>query len=322
MLEHGSMFLGTGTFNPMIAVVFPGQGSQRPGMGKSFFDTSSAARLVFQTVVEATGIDVCNVCFELDEETLRQTENAQIALYTSALAGWAAFREQAPEIIVNISAGHSIGEYAALAASGVYSVADGARLVQKRGALMSSAAHGTMAAVLGLEKSLLEEACASVEGIAVVANDNCPGQLVISGEVAAVEAAGIKAKEMGAKRVLPLNVSGAFHSPLMTECASEMAKELARYSPTEGAFPVISNVLAEPNLDVKRWPQLLKTQLESPVRWTESMQWMIAQGITHQIEIGGGEVLSGLMKRTDKSIQTFAIQDSESLATVISGLQS
>ena len=108
----------------------------------------------------------------------------------------------------------------------------------------------------------------------------------------------------------------------MNECASEMAKELARYSPTEGAFPVISNVLAEPNLDVKRWPQLLKTQLESPVRWTESMQWMIANGITHQIEIGGGEVLSGLMKRTHKSIQTFAIQDSESLATVISGLQS
>ena len=309
----------------MLTVVFPGQGSQRQGMGKTFYEGSAAAREVFETISEATGIDVNHVCFELDEETLRQTQNAQIALFTASVAGWAAFREAAPGVVVDYVAGHSIGEYVALAASGVYSIADAARLVKKRGQVMAEAgtvSPGTMAAVLGLERAKLEEACASVDGIAVVANDNCPGQLVISGELEAVRAAGAKAQELGAKRVLPLNVSGAFHSPLMALPAAEMAIALAAVAPGVGAIPVIANVLAEPNADDTQWPNLLKTQLESPVRWTESMQWMIAKGVTQYVEIGAGEVLCGLMKRTDRAIRTLAIQDIDSPNAALSEIQS
>jgi [acyl-carrier-protein] S-malonyltransferase len=297
----------------MIAVVFPGQGSQKPGMGKELYESSTEARAVFEAVGGAVGTDVAKLCFESDEETLRQTQNAQLALYTCGLAAWRALGQTAGVVA---TAGHSVGEYAALAAAGVLSLEDGARLVRTRGELMArsgSQRPGTMAAVLGLGKEDLEVACAEAGGVVVVANDNCPGQLVISGEVEAVGKAGELASAKGAKRVLPLNVSGAFHSPLMDEPAKEMAQALAQVAFQAGSLRVYSNVTSEPVAEPSQWPTLLENQLKSPVRWTESVQNMLRDGIMTFIECGGGEVLSGLIRRTDKGATTLSVGDTASL---------
>jgi [acyl-carrier-protein] S-malonyltransferase len=226
----------------MLAVVFPGQGSQSPGMGKPLFESSVAAKSVFEAVSAAVGRDVADLCFNSDEETLRQTQNAQIALYTVGLAAFAALREAAPDLPVKATAGHSVGEYAALAAAGVLDVAEGARLVHARGETMAQAPSGTMAAVLGLERGAVEEVLQAARGVVVVANDNCPGQLVISGEVAVVAEVSDALKEKGAKRVLPLNVSGAFHSPLMDDSAKTMAGHLAGATFHTSEVKVYSNV--------------------------------------------------------------------------------
>lgn len=286
-------------------------------MGRELCDHYPGANAVFDLVSEATGRDLRDICWNSDEDTLRRTENAQIALYTCGLAAFRALRAGAPEISISFCAGHSIGEYAALSAAGWLTAEDGARLVKKRGELMAESGRqhpGTMAAILGLDREPLEAVCASVDGIVVVANDNCPGQLVISGEVNAVRQASEKALEAGAKRALPLNVSGGFHSPLMTEPSIEMGKSLRDVSFAPGSIPVISNVIAAPGED---WPELLEAQLRSPVRWTETMQFMVAAGVTLQLECGSGEVLGGLMKRTDKSVRSVAIQDSASLSDAL-----
>ena len=306
----------------MIAVVFPGQGSQSPGMGKALFDTIPAAREVFDRVGSAVGRDVAALCFDSDEETLRQTENAQIALFAVSLAAYEAWKTQGGR--ADVMAGHSVGEYAALAASGVYSLEDAARLVQTRGKVMAAAgkaAPGTMAAVLGLERELLEAACKEAGGIVVVANDNCPGQLVISGETEAVARAGELAKAKGAKRVVPLNVSGAFHSPLMEGPAAAMAEALSKVTPRQGSVPVVSNVTAEPVFDAGQWPSLLERQLRSPVRWTESIQRMRQDGATTFVECGSGEVLSGLIRRIDKEAKTVRVSDPASLEHAIGEVQ-
>lgn len=303
----------------MIAVVFPGQGSQSPGMGKALFDANSESRGVFDRVSAAVGRDVAALCFERDEETLRRTENAQIALYTVSLAAYAALHSGAPGVSVSAAAGHSVGEYAALAAAGVYSLEDGAKLVAERGRLMAGAKAGGMAAVLGLDRDLVEAACREAGGVVVVANDNCPGQLVISGEIDAVGRAGELAKARGAKRVLPLNVSGAFHSPLMADAAAKMARALAGVPPQTGIFPVYSNVTAETVDDPRAWPDLLERQLKSPVRWTETIQNMRRDGISTFIECGSGEVLSGLIRRIDKEAATAKVTDPQSLEALRAG---
>jgi len=296
----------------MIAAVFPGQGSQKPGMGRSLVETNAAAKEVFHRVSQAVGLDMEALCFESDEETLRQTQNAQLALFTCGVAAFRAYGADKVDVV----AGHSVGEYAALVAAGVFSLEDGARLVQTRGQLMarSGQSHpGTMAAVLGLDRAALDEVCAEAEGIVVVANDNCPGQLVISGEVEAVKKAGELAVAKGAKRVLPLNVSGAFHSPLMAEPAREMG--IALQAATLGALgkPVYGNVTAQPVGDASEVPNLLERQLASPVRWTESIQNMAADGVDTIVEFGVGEVLCGLIRRIDKSIKTGSVQDAAGL---------
>lgn len=283
----------------MIAAIFPGQGSQTPGMGKDVFDAANAAREVFENVSATLGFDVAELCFESDEETLRATNNAQIALYTVGVASYAA-----SEFAADVFAGHSIGEYAALVCSGTLSLEDGARLVQKRGELMASAGDltpGTMAAVLGLEIPIITETLAKVDGIVVVANDNCPGQTVISGAVEAVASAIPLLQEAGAKRVLPLNVSGAFHSPLMTEPSRQMAQALANTVFQKGK-PVYANVTTKPIEDPSDWRQTLEQQLRDQVRWTDSVRNMIADGVTEFIEFGPGEVLCGMLKRIDKTV--------------------
>ena len=277
----------------MVAYVFPGQGSQKPGMGVNLPPDT------FDEVSEAVGMDVRKLCLESDEDTLRQTQNAQITLFT---CGVAAFRTVNPAGEW-VTAGHSVGEYAALAVSGVLSVADAARAVQRRGALMATAGSirpGTMAAVLGLERESIQAVLDGIDGTVVIANDNCPGQLVISGEVDAVGAAATQLTAAGAKRVLPLNVSGAFHSPLMDGPASELGAFLAELTFNPPAVPIYANVTAQPEAD--GWPDRLVEQLKSPVRWTEIVQAMVADGVTEVVELGGGEVLLGLIKRIDKSL--------------------
>lgn len=283
----------------MIAAIFPGQGSQTPGMGKPLFDGFQSARNVFQAVSSATGIDVEKVCFEYDEETLRRTDNAQIALFTVGVASYQVYLQNGGQK-AEVFAGHSIGEYAALVASGALELADGAKLVQKRGQLMAQAKSGGMAAVLGLDIPAIESVLKDIEGTVVVANDNCPGQVVISGSKEAVELASPALVSAGAKRVLPLNVSGAFHSPLMQEASEEFEKavEGISFSPAR----VFSNVTSEEITNSSLWNSLLPQQLRGRVRWTESAQNMIAAGVTEFIEFGVGEVLCGMLKRIDKTV--------------------
>ncbi len=307
----------------MIAVVFPGQGSQAPGMGKELFEASPEARDVFQRVEKSIGIDVAKLCFESDEETLRFTQNAQIALFTTSLAAFAALESSLTPIEmsrIGATAGHSVGEYAALTAAGVYSLEEGARLVHTRGRLMADVGKtspGTMAAVLGLSRDILESACLEAGGVVVVANDNCPGQLVISGDKDAVGRASELAKAQGAKRVLPLNVSGAFHSPLMDSAASEMAVALGKIPPKEAHIAVYSNVTSEPVSEASHWPSLLERQLKSPVRWTETVEHLRRDGVKLFIECGWGDVLGGLIRRTDKESSVAKVADPASLETAM-----
>jgi [acyl-carrier-protein] S-malonyltransferase len=310
----------------MFAVVFPGQGSQKPGMGRELHDAFASARRVFDEASEAIGADVRKVCFELDEDTLRQTQNAQIALYVCGVAAYAAFREAGgPQ--ADLAAGHSIGEYAALAAAEIVSVADGARLVAVRGRVMAESGRerpGGMAAVLGLERDRLEEVCreASAGGeVVVVANDNCPGQLVVSGDKAAVERACALATQAGAKRAIPLNVSGAFHSPLMEEPARRMGEALKAASFSVGnGTKVVGNVEADVNEDPSRWPELLEAQLRNPVRWTESVRRMLSLGAGTFVECGAGDVLTGLLRRIDREAKGLRASDPETVAQAVAAL--
>lgn len=306
----------------MNAAVFPGQGSQKPGMGKALFEAFDSARGVFDEVASATGVNIAAICFESDEETLRQTQNAQLALYTCGMAAFRTFLDRAPSVVFDAAAGHSVGEYAAIAAAGIVSLADGARLVQKRGDLMSRVGNlrsGGMAAVLGLDRELLEEVCreaSSTSEVAVIANDNSPGQLVISGDKAAVDRASSLASDKGARRVLPLNVSGAFHSPLMEAPAEAMGLALREVTFSAGELPVYANVSAEKS-DETNWPDLLEQQLKSPVRWTESVQNMRRDEVHTFIEFGSGEVLCGLIRRIDPDSRTLPVHDPATLELAV-----
>lgn len=307
----------------MVAIVFPGQGSQRPGMGRDLVENLPAAKVVFERVSAAIGLDMEALCWNSDEETLRQTQNAQIALYTCGLAAWEALNwALAGDVKPTAMAGHSVGEFAALAAAGVYSVEEGARLVRRRGELMADSGQkrpGTMAAILGLERDDLEKVVARVEtGIVVVANDNCPGQIVISGDINAVQTACALATENGAKRVLPLNVSGAFHSPLMDETATEFSKALAQVNFQSGDVPVYSNVTTEPGAD---WAELSETQLKKPVRWTELIRNMRRDGVTTFVECGGGEVLVNLIRRIDRDTKGLKVADAATLTETVEELK-
>lgn len=304
------------------AFLFPGQGSQSQGMGADLFENSPAARTRFEEADDILGFAITEIMFGEGEDAaaeLKQTEVTQPALYAHSLAAMAAV-EVAGVPKPSLAAGHSLGEYSALAAAGALSFEDGLRAVRRRGALMADLGDerpGTMAAVLGLDAETLETLCivASEDGSVVVpANYNDPGQIVISGDVDAVERASKAADESGAKRVIPLPVSGAFHSPLMEGAREGLAETLESLPIQAPAYPVVLNVTAEPTTDPDEIRRRLLEQLTSPVRWAQSMERMGQEGIDRFVEVGSGKVLSGLAKRTlGRRTETFTAGTTEEI---------
>lgn len=287
-----------------LAALFPGQGSQHVGMGLELAEAYPAARAIFQQADAALGISLSRVCWEGPEEELKQTENAQPAILVHGFAAWTVVKD-AVAGRVRFAAGHSLGEFTAFTAAGSLRLEDAVRLVRRRGELMAAARAGTMSAVVGLDSAAVEDICARVsgeDGVVVAANYNSPEQIVISGEVEAVQRAAELAKEAGAKMVRALPVSGAFHSPLMADAERGLREALEAVEFSDPAFPIVSNVTAEPVSDADTARSNLVRQLTAPVRWTEGVQRMAREGIGEFVELGPGKVLTGLLRRIDRSL--------------------
>ena len=297
----------------MRAFVFPGQGAQTIGMGKALADAYPAAKAVFDEVDAALGENLSDLIWDGDIETLTLTANAQPALMATSLAAMRALEAEGVSIdAATFVAGHSLGEYSALAAAGAMSVADTARLLRIRGTAMQEAVpvgEGAMAAILGLDFGAVQEVAAEAagDGVCQAANDNDPSQVVVSGDKAAVERAVEIAKEKGAKRALLLPVSAPFHCSLMAPAAARMAQALSEVDIESPAVPLIANVCAEPVTDAGTIRALLVDQVTGSVRWRESVMFMAAHGVTEVYEIGAGKALSGMIKRIDRSIATQAV---------------
>ncbi len=293
------------------AYMFPGQGSQKVGMGRTAFERSRGARELFQRASEILGFDVAKLCFEGPEEQLNDTRYTQLALFVTEMAIVEALREndelERPEFVM----GHSLGELMALAFAGVFSFDDGVLLVRERGRLMAEAGEkrpGKLAAIIGLPREKVEEVVSDVPGIVVAANINSPIQVVISGESEAVEQAAKLAKERGARRAVVLKVSVASHSPLMSEAAEKFRNVLegVKFNPPQ--FPVIQNATARPTSDPNEIKENLARQLVSPVLWVDSVRYAHENGVTRFIEIGPGKVLTGLVKQTLKGVELINIE--------------
>lgn len=289
-----------------IALLFPGQGSQHPGMGKELHDGFPAARKVFEEASDALSQDMAALCFRGSEEELRLTENTQPAIFTVSVAAFRAL-EEAAGISPLCAAGHSLGEYSALAAAGVLPLRDAARVLRSRGRYMQEAVpvgEGAMAAVLGLTPAQVEEACraAAVLGVVSPANYNGGGQVVISGAARAVAAACEAAQAAGAKKVIPLQVSAPFHCELMRPAAERLAPELAAVEQGAFRFRVVANVTAAPYAEGEPAAETLVRQITAPVRWEESVRAMRKLGATAFLEVGPGKVLSGLVRRIEKDV--------------------
>ncbi len=293
-----------------IALVFPGQGSQYVGMAKDLYEGSEAAKAQLDELAGAAGFDLLGVMFEGPEEDLRQTENAQPAILAHSVAVLAAWVGEKGRPEVGAVAGHSLGEYSALVATGALDAAEAVRLVRARGELMARAGEarpGTMAAVMNLGAEALQETLDAVTaGTVVIANYNCPGQLVISGDPEAVAEASVAAKASGG-RAIPLPVSGAFHSPLMGPAAKEFVETLARADMADAQAPVYCNVDAAPHKDAEELRANLGLQLTGSVRWEESVRKMIADGIGEFIEVGPKEVVTKLIMRIDAKVSARAV---------------
>lgn len=284
----------------MKSYIFPGQGAQFVGMGLDLYEKSTEAKALFEAANGILGFSITDIMFSGTDEDLKQTKVTQPAIFLhSVILSKVLGKNFAPQMV----AGHSLGEFSALVANGALSFEDGLQLVAKRAAAMQKACElqpGTMAAVLGLEDAKVEELCATVDGIVTPANYNCPGQLVISGELKAVEAACEKMKEAGAKRALVLPVGGAFHSVLMKPAEEELAAAIEQTAFHKPLCPVYQNVTTTAVSDENAIKTNLIKQLTAPVKWTQSVQQMIADGATEFIEVGPGKVLQGLVKKINK----------------------
>lgn len=281
----------------MLAFTFPGQGSQHPGMGRPWVDHPSWALVAAAS--EASGRDVAALLLDADADELRRTENAQLSTYVLSLVVHDAVRRLG--VRCRMAAGHSLGEYSALTAVGAMALDEGVRLVTERGAAMQAAADGrpgTMAAVLGADDDVVAEACAAAAGDVWVANTNDPGQVVIAGDADAIEAAEAIAMERGARRLLPLQVGGAFHTPFMAPAVERLEAALAATTFADAEVPVVGNVDALPRQHADQWADLLQAQLTSPVRWRQTVERMVADGITVFLELGPGFVLTRMAKRS------------------------
>ena len=309
-----------------LAFVFPGQGSQKVGMGQALAAAFPEAKAVFDAVDAALGEPLSRMCFEGPEEALKLTANTQPTILTVSAAAAAALSSRgiAPDLV----AGHSLGEYSALVAAGAVSAADAARAVRARGTFMQEAVpqgKGAMSAVLGLAPGKVREICAAVEeetgDVVSPANYNEPAQTVIAGAAGAVERAGARLKEAGAKRVLPLPVSAPFHSALMQPVRGRLEPVLRGISWRRPSVPVVTNVEARPNQDADRIVPLLVEQVTAPVRWIECVEELVRQGATRIVEVGPGTVLGGLVRRIDKSVQMWNVEDPASLEKTVAALR-
>lgn len=290
----------------MKAYVFPGQGAQFTGMGKDLYENSALAKELFEKANEILGFRITDIMFEGTAEQLKETKVTQPAVFLhSVILAKTLGSDFKPEMV----AGHSLGEFSALVANGTLSFEDGLKLVSQRALAMQKACEikpSTMAAVLNLDDKIVEDICASIDGVVVAANYNCPGQLVISGEYQAVEKACEKMKEAGAKRALILPVGGAFHSPMMEPAREELAAAIEATTFSTPICPVYQNVTASAVSDANEIKKNLIIQLTAPVKWTQSVQQMIADGATSFTEVGPGKVLVGLVGKINKEVETFS----------------
>lgn len=308
-----------------IAFVFPGQGAQTVGMGKDAYDANETARRVFEEADAALGEKLSELIFAGPDERLKQTANTQPALLATSVAYLEAFRASglAPDYV----AGHSLGEYSALVAAGVLGFADAVRTVRARGRFMEQAVPGglgAMAAVLGAEREALAQLCAAVTsevGLVELANVNCPGQIVVSGTKEGVQAVAERGKDIGAKRVIPLEVSGPFHSSLMKPAADQLQGALGEVTMQDAAVPVVANVTARPVTGAETIRRLLVEQVVSPVLWEDSVAWLVSEGVDTFVEIGSGTVLAGLIKKVDKSVKVHSINSLSAIESFMAELR-
>ncbi len=296
-----------------IAFIYPGQGAQKAGMGADFYEKSETARAIFDGASKSLDLDMKALCFE-ENDKLDLTEYTQAALVTTCLAMTRVVNEGG--LRPDITAGLSLGEYCAIAAAGGMDDLDAVRLVRKRGILMQNtvpAGEGGMCAVMGLDAGKIEEVLEKMKGDVTIANYNCPGQIVITGRLAAVENASVKLKEAGAKRAMMLNVSGPFHSPMLVSAGEELESELDTVSLHSLKLPYVTNVTAKKVEDIAETKGLLKEQVSSPVRWMQSMEYMIQEGVDTFVEIGPGKTLAGFLKKINREVKVYNISSWEDM---------
>lgn len=303
-----------------IAFIFPGQGSQYVGMGKDFFEQYQTCQEVFEKASQKSGVDVQKICFE-ENDQINITEYTQIAMVATEVAILRVL--QAAGLRPDVTAGLSLGEYAALVAANILEEEDVFELVRKRGILMQEAvpSGGAMAAVLGLANELIEEICQQTEGMVTVANYNCPGQTVITGEDAAVKRAAEKLLEAGAKRCIFLNVSGPFHSPMLQEAGEKLGEALEKVTVNEITIPYVANCTAEYVTDRNQVKTLLKDQVSSSVKWQQSIERMLEDGVDIFIEIGPGKTLTGFMKKINKETMVMNVEKADDVQKVVDAVR-